>query len=58
MLVLSRKNREKLVIDQRITITVLEIRGNTVRLGIEAPTEVSVYRQEIYEQIHARNHAA
>jgi carbon storage regulator len=47
MLVLSRKKNESIVIDGDITITILEIRGNTVRLGIECPQEVPVVRQEL-----------
>jgi carbon storage regulator len=47
MLVLSRKSDESIVIDERITITVLEIRGNKIRLGIEAPKEIPVVREEL-----------
>lgn len=46
MLVLSRKKREQVVIAQNITITVLEVRGNTVRLGIVAPGDVPIHRPE------------
>jgi carbon storage regulator len=49
MLVLSRKVEERIIIDDNITITVLSIRGNHVRLGIEAPLEVNVVRQELLE---------
>lgn len=51
MLVLSRKKNESIVIDDHITITVVEIRGDKVRLGIEAPKEISVHRREIFEAI-------
>ena len=51
MLVLSRKKDEKIVIGDSITVMVIEIRGDKVRLGIEAPREVSVHRQEVYEAI-------
>jgi carbon storage regulator len=51
MLVLSRKTNETLVIDGRITVTVLEIQGGRVRLAIEAPGEVPVHRQEIFDKI-------
>ena len=51
MLVLSRKKDEKIVIGDNITIMVIEIRGDKVRLGIEAPREVTVHRQEVYEAI-------
>jgi carbon storage regulator len=47
MLVLSRKENETIVIDGDVEVTVLEIRGNQVRLGIEAPKDVSVWREEI-----------
>lgn len=49
MLVLSRKHDEKIVIGENIVITVVEIRGDKVRLGIEAPVTVPVHRQEIYD---------
>ena len=51
MLVLSRKKDEKIVIGDKITIMVIEIRGDKVRLGIDAPSNVSVHRQEVYEAI-------
>jgi carbon storage regulator len=53
MLVLSRKKNESIVIDGTIVITVVEIRGDKVRLGIEAPREVSIHRQEIFAAIVA-----
>jgi carbon storage regulator len=51
MLVLSRKRDEKIVINQDVVITVVEIRGDKVRLGIEAPAHVPVHRREVYEAI-------
>lgn len=51
MLVLSRKRDEKIVIGDSITLMVIEIRGDKVRLGIEAPKDVTVHRQEVYEAI-------
>jgi carbon storage regulator len=51
MLVFSRKKNEQIVIDEDIVITVVEIRGDKVRLGIEAPKEVPVHRREIYDAI-------
>ncbi len=57
MLVLSRKKNESIVIDERIVITVVEIRGDKVRLGIEAPREVSVHRSEVLAAILAEQAA-
>lgn len=51
MLVLSRHWNERIVIGDDIVITVVEIRGDKVRLGIEAPIQVPVHRQEVYEAI-------
>ena len=51
MLVLSRKKNESIVINDDITIVVVEIRGDKVRLGIEAPKEVPVHRREVYDAI-------
>ena len=52
MLVLSRKKNESIIINDHVTVTVVEIRGDKVRLGIEAPKEISVHRQEVYDAIH------
>ena len=51
MLVLSRKKNESIVINDDITIVVVEIRGDKVRLGVEAPKEVPVHRREVYDAI-------
>jgi carbon storage regulator len=51
MLVLSRKKDEKIVIGDNVSIMVVEIRGDKVRLGIEAPREISVHRREVYDAI-------
>lgn len=51
MLVLSRKKNESIVINDDVKIVVVEIRGDKVRLGIEAPKEVPVHRNEVYEAI-------
>jgi len=57
MLVLSRKKNESIVINNDITIVVVEIRGDKVRLGVEAPKEVPVHRREVYDAIK-RNESA
>ena len=54
MLVLSRKSNESIVIDDRITVTVVEIRGDKVRLGIVAPKEIPVHRQEVFDLIQSQ----
>lgn len=51
MLVLSRKKNESIVINDNITIVVVEIRGDKVRLGVEAPKEVPVHRREVFDAI-------
>ena len=51
MLVLSRKKNESIVINDNIVVMVVEVRGDKVRLGIEAPKEVTVHRSEVYEAI-------
>jgi carbon storage regulator len=58
MLVLSRKKNESIVINNDIVVTVVEIRGDKVRLGIVAPKEVPVHRQEVYDAIHGKNATA
>ncbi len=55
MLVLSRKKNESIVINDEITIVVVEIRGDKVRLGVEAPKEVPVHRREVWEAIRRYN---
>jgi len=55
MLALSRKKNEALVINNNIEITVLEIKGDQVKIGINAPKEVPVYRKEVYLQIQEAN---
>jgi carbon storage regulator len=55
MLVLSRKVGQKVIISDTIEITVLEIKGETIKLGIQAPREISIYREEIYHEIKGYN---
>lgn len=54
MLVLSRKPKESIIVNDNIVVTVLRVRGDKVQLGIEAPAEISVHRQEVYEEIRSR----
>ena len=51
MLVLSRKKNERIVIGENVVITVVEVRGDRVRLGIEAPQEVPIHRSEVHDAI-------
>mgnify|MGYP001304163796 CR=1 FL=1 len=51
MLVLSRKRNERIVIDGNIVVTIVDIRGDKVRLGIEAPKDVSIHRNEVFEAL-------
>lgn len=55
MLVLSRQRDESIVIGDHIVVTIVDIRGDKVRLGINAPADVPVHRQEIYEAIRREN---
>lgn len=52
MLVLSRKKGEQICLGNEITLTIVEIRGDKVRIGIQAPQEMPVHRKEIHDQIH------
>ncbi len=58
MLVLSRHRDESIIIGDDIVITVVDIRGDKVRLGINAPLEISVHRQEVYDAIQRENRSA
>ena len=58
MLALTRKKGEALVINNNIEITVLEIRGDQIKIGISAPKDVQIYRKEVYLQIQQENEAA
>ena len=55
MLVLSRQRDESIIIGDNIVVTIVDIRGDKVRLGIQAPTEVPVHRREVYEAIQREN---
>lgn len=55
MLVLTRKSKESIKLGDDITITITEIKGGSVRLGIEAPSNLRIYRKEIYERIKSEN---
>ena len=58
MLILSRKTNEKIMIGDDISVSIIEIRGDQVRIGIDAPKSVKVFRQEVFEAIKAENKAA
>lgn len=58
MLALSRKKNEALIINNNIEVTILEVKGDQVKIGITAPKEVPVYRKEVYTQIQDANAAA
>ena len=58
MLVLSRQRDESIMIGDNIVVTIVDIRGDKVRLGINAPTEIPVHRQEVYEAIQRENRRA
>ena len=58
MLILSRKLNEKIMIGDDISVSIIEIRGDQVRLGVDAPKAVKVFRQEVYDSIKAENRAA
>ena len=58
MLALSRKKDESLIIDNNIEVTILDIRGDQVKVGINAPKEIPIYRKEVYLQIQEANKQA
>jgi carbon storage regulator len=58
MLVITRKPGERICLGDDVTVTVLEVVGSTVRLGIEAPAEIPIYRHEIWAAVKAENQAA
>lgn len=58
MLALTRKKGEALILNNNIEVTILEIRGDQVKIGISAPKDVPIYRKEVYLQIEDENKAA
>ena len=58
MLVLSRQRDESIIIGDNVVITVVDVRGDKVRLGIDAPVEIPVHRREVYEAIQRENRRA
>lgn len=58
MLILSRKSGESLVIDGRVIVKIIRTDGDTVKVGIEAPANIPVHRQEVYEEIQKANREA
>jgi carbon storage regulator len=58
MLILSRKPGETVVIDGRIRVRVIRVEGDVVKIGIEAPADISIHRQEVYDEIQRSNQEA
>ncbi len=58
MLILSRKTNQKILVGDDIELTIIEIRGDQVKVGINAPSSVKVFREEIYREIQNENEAA
>ncbi len=58
MLILSRKTNQKILIGNDIELTIIEVKGEQVKIGIKAPQEIQVYRQELYKEIQAENKSA
>ncbi|MCM1045543.1 MAG: carbon storage regulator CsrA [Candidatus Gastranaerophilales bacterium] len=58
MLALSRKKNEAIIINNNVEVTILEVKGDQVKIGIAAPKEVSIYRKEVYLQIQEANQEA
>lgn len=58
MLVLTRRVQQSIVIGKDVVVTVLEVRGDQVRIGISAPRDVDVHRQEVYEELQEANRSA
>ncbi|MDR1287037.1 MAG: carbon storage regulator CsrA [Treponema sp.] len=58
MLILSRKVNEKIMIGDDISVSIIEVRGDQVRIGVEAPRSIKVFRREVFDAIKAENRAA
>jgi carbon storage regulator len=58
MLVLTRRAGESVMIGDDVVVTVLEVRGDVIRLGIQAPRDVQVHREEVWKELQAANHEA
>lgn len=58
MLVLTRKTGQKIIIANEIEVTILETKGDSVKIGIEAPKQITIYREEIFEEIKKSNRQA
>lgn len=58
MLALTRKKGEALIVNNNVEITIIEVRGDQVKVGISAPKDVPIYRKEVYLQIQAENKAS
>ena len=58
MLALSRKKGEAIIVNNNVEITILEVKGDQVKIGISAPKEVPIYRKEVYIQVQEANQAA
>lgn len=58
MLVLSRKKGESIIIDDQIKLTVIAVEGETIKIGIDAPKQISIHREEIYLEIQEENKSA
>jgi len=58
MLILTRRLGEKLMIGEEVTVTVVEIKGDQVRVGIKAPADIAVHREEVYERIEQQRHSS
>lgn len=58
MLIITRRPGERIILGEDVVLTVMEVKGQTVRIGIEAPRDFSIYREEIWEDVKRENEAA